>query len=298
MYVWAGCWPGGVPDRRRLLDSGMRDQARLWRAPTLPGTDVLRATYVRQAFRPHAHAEYAVGIIEQGAQSVRLGGSRQIVVAGTLALINPGEVHTGRAQTDSGWAYRMLYPPVATVLAALGGKSPPVFRAAGVNDPELYRVFLALHTALEQGGEALELESRWQVFMSALTERHAERGRCLVPARHEIRAVRRAQQLLQAYVMTGSALTLTELAQQAGLPSLPLLRAFKAATGLPPHAYQTQLRLDRARGLLTAGLPAAEVALAVGFYDQSHLGRFFRETYGVTPGQYAAGTRPWAARTS
>jgi len=276
----------------------MPDQARLWRAPSLPGTDILRATYVRQAFRPHAHAEYAIGIIEQGAQSVRLGGSRQIFVAGTLALINPGEVHTGQAQTDSGWAYRMLYPPVATVLAALGGKSPPVFRTASVNDPALYHGFLALHRALEQGSEALELDSRWQVFLSALTGRHAERGRRPVLLHRELGAVRRAQQLLQAYVMTGSALTLTELAEQAGLPSLPLLRAFKAATGLPPHAYQTQLRLDRARSLLAAGVPPAEVAFMVGFYDQSHLGRFFRETYGVTPGQYAAATRPLAARTS
>ena len=110
--------------------------------------------------------------------------------------------------------------------------------------------------------------------------------------------MRRAQQLLQACALHGIALTLTDLAEQVGLPPLALLRAFKAATGLPPYAYQTQLRLQRARGLLTAGLPAAEVALAVGFYDQSHLGRFFRTTYGVTLGQYAAATRPPAAKTS
>lgn len=36
----------------------------------------------------------------------------------------------------------------------------------------------------------------------------------------------------------------------------------------------------------------------VGFYDQSHLGRYFREAYGVTPGQYAAATRGQVARTS
>ena len=269
----------------------MPDQARLWRVPLLPGTDILQATYVRQAFRPHAHEEYAIGIIERGAQSVRFGSSRQIFAAGTLALINPGEVHTGQAQTTRGWAYRMLYPPVETVRAILGSQPQPVFRTASVDDSALYQRFLAPHVALERGGEALELGSRWQVFLTTLAGRHAEQGHRPVPLHHELGAVRRAQQILQACAVHGSALTLSTLDEQAGLPPLRLLRAFKAAAGLPPHAYQTQLRLQRARTLLAAGLPAAKVALAVGFYDQSHLGRFFRATYGVTPGQYTAARR-------
>jgi AraC-like DNA-binding protein len=287
-----------APQLISALDSGMPDQAHLWRVPSLPGTDILQATYVRQAFRPHAHEEYAIGIIEAGAQSVRLGGSQQIFASGTLALINPGEVHTGQAQTEGGWTYRMLYPPVGVVLAALGGGPSPVFRAASVNDPVLYQRFLALHRALERGGEVLELDQRWRAFVVTLTGRHAEQGHRLVPVRRELGAVRRAQQLLRTCALDGSSLTLSDLGEQAGLPPLRLLRAFKAATGLPPHAYQTQLRLERARSLLTSGLPAAEVAFMVGFYDQSHLGRFFRETYGVTPGKYGAATRRTAAKTS
>lgn len=270
---------------------GMPDQARLWRVPALPGTDILQARYILQAFRPHAHEEYAIGIIEQGAQRVRLGGSQQIFAAGTLALINPGEVHTGQAQTERGWTYRMLYPPVETVLAVLGRPSLPVFRIASVNDPALYQQFLALHRALERGGEALELESRWQLFLSALAGRHAEQRLPPVPVRREAQAVRRAQELLEDSAVAGAALSLSSLAEQTGLSALRLLRAFKAATGLPPHAYQTQLRLGRARRLLSAGLPLAEVALTAGFYDQSHLGRLFRATYGVTLGQFAAATR-------
>jgi len=276
----------------------MSDQARLWRVPALPGTDVLRATYVRHAFRPHAHGGYAIGIIERGAQSVRLGGSRQIFAQGTLALINPGEVHSGQAQTEDGWTYRMLYPPAKAVQATLGGRIVPIFRASSVNDPALYQSFPALHIALEQGGEVLELESRWQLFLQVLAERHSEQRPHFAPVRQEETAVRYVQQRLEDCALEGTAVSLTELAEQVGLPPVQLLRAFKAATGLPPHAYQTQLRVERARGLLAAGLPPAEVALAVGFYDQSHLGRFFRETYGVTPGQYAAATRPALAKTS
>ena len=58
--------------------------------------------------------------------------------------------------------------------------------------------------------------------------------------------------------------------------------------GLPPHAYQIQLRVARARELVAAGVPLAEVATMTGFADQSHLTRLFKRVVGIPPGQYAA----------
>jgi AraC-like DNA-binding protein len=80
--------------------------------------------------------------------------------------------------------------------------------------------------------------------------------------------------------------SLAELAGIAGVDRFHLLRAFRRTVGLPPHQYQTQLRLRQAKRLMLAGEPAARVAAAVGFSDQSHLIRKFKAAYGVTPGQY------------
>ena len=66
-----------------------------------------------------------------------------------------------------------------------------------------------------------------------------------------------------------------------------LVRVFRAATGLPPHAYLTQVRLQHAKRLLAAGALIAWVAADTGFTDQSHLARHFKQVTGVTPGQYA-----------
>ncbi|TDD22012.1 AraC family transcriptional regulator [Nonomuraea diastatica] len=68
-----------------------------------------------------------------------------------------------------------------------------------------------------------------------------------------------------------------------------LLRSFRRAYGLPPHAYVVQLRVRRARALLERGTPPAEAAVAAGFCDQSHLSRHFRRMVGVTPGAYQRG---------
>lgn len=98
------------------------------------------------------------------------------------------------------------------------------------------------------------------------------------------RAVALALDYLEAHFAEN--VSLAELAALAGVDRFHLLRAFRRRLGLPPHLYQTQLRLRHARRLLLAGEPAAMAAAAAGFADQSHLIRKFKATYGVTPGQY------------
>ena len=63
-------------------------------------------------------------------------------------------------------------------------------------------------------------------------------------------------------------------------------RVFHDEVGLPPHAYLTQVRVNRARRLLSQGWPITEVAFEVGFVDQSHLNKRFKRITGMTPGQY------------
>ena len=71
-----------------------------------------------------------------------------------------------------------------------------------------------------------------------------------------------------------------------GLSQFALLRAFRAETGLPPHAYLNQIRVRRARTLLDGGITPADVAMTTGFADQAHLTRHFKRVVGVPPGAY------------
>jgi len=71
-----------------------------------------------------------------------------------------------------------------------------------------------------------------------------------------------------------------------GIGPYALLRAFRAETGLPPHAYLNQIRVRRARGLLDRGVAPARAAAEAGFADQAHLTRHFKRIVGVPPGAY------------
>lgn len=81
----------------------------------------------------------------------------------------------------------------------------------------------------------------------------------------------------------------SQLAARAGMSREGFSRRFAKRHGMPPHAFRLMARLNRARELLRAGEGIAAVAADTGFADQSHLGRWFRQAFGVTPGRYRSG---------
>ena len=80
---------------------------------------------------------------------------------------------------------------------------------------------------------------------------------------------------------------LARLADLAGVHRVSLVRAFRRCFGLPPHAWQIEMRIERARERLRRGADHADLAIDLGFYDQSHFIRHFKRIVGVTPGTYA-----------
>jgi AraC-like DNA-binding protein len=64
------------------------------------------------------------------------------------------------------------------------------------------------------------------------------------------------------------------------------IRAFQREVGMTPHAWQLDLRINAARGLLDQGEPLADLALRLGFADQSHFQRAFKQRVAATPGDY------------
>ncbi len=82
-------------------------------------------------------------------------------------------------------------------------------------------------------------------------------------------------------------LSLSEVAAEAGLSVFHFARLFKQTTGLAPHQYLIQCRVERAKQMILASSVAtAAIAQQVGFCDQSHLTVHFRRIYGVTPKQF------------
>lgn len=261
----------------------LHDEVQFWRDDALPGVEARFSAYRKHAFRTHTHAEYSVGVVEQGSTVFPLGENTHSVRAGQLVLINPLEPHACNPDTSTGITYRLFYLAPGWLAGAAQTQTPPLFPRPVVDDPELFEAWRDLHLAFIATAEAGEKQARLVTCLRALVLRHAEPA----PGPHpENPAVTRAQEHMADTIGQGTLAPLDDLAQVAGLSRHHFARTFKAATGLPPHAYQLQLALEHAKGLLLSGLPISQAALDAGFADQSHFSRVFRQFTGATPGQY------------
>lgn len=206
--------------------------------------------------------------------------------AGGALLMEPGEVHVTRRLSGPA-DFRVLQVAPAYVERAareLGFAAPPHVAVPFSRAPRLVAAARRLERAVRGDATPLELESRLAAYVAALLEHCGEERRAPGVRRHL--AVRRVREHLAARY--AEPVTLDDLERAANLSRFHLIRCFAARFGLPPHAYQVQLRLIAARDRIRAGEPLAHVAADTGFADQSHLGRCFKRVCGVTPGEYRA----------
>ncbi len=154
-------------------------------------------------------------------------------------------------------------------------------------DPLVQQIGLALKTELDEGmisSSALYAESLATALSAHLLRRYnlqeyLERNVTGNPSNAVIRRV-----IDYIHDNLDQQLTLAELAFIANMSLYHFSRTFKQATGMAPHQYVLSTRIERAKALLLQGkLSVAEVALQVGFFDQSHFTRYFKRIVGVTP---------------
>lgn len=272
--------------------------SRFFRADDIAPLECLDAFYREQVFAPHFHEEYVVNALLAGAQAYRHRGGNHIAGVGALVLMNPGEVHTGECAHQQGWAYRGFYPSAALIgqlASEISGQpaATPYFRDTVVLDPQLAAQLNQLHALLRDSRDTLQRESALYAVFSQVVLRHmqiAER-----PQRPWPQAVERARQMLADCVADNLSLatlaTLATLAAAVGLSPWQLNRQFSRHLGLPPVAWRNQLRVVRARQMLAGGHSPAAAAQALGFADQPHLTRIFRQALGITPAAYQRSLR-------
>lgn len=259
------------------------------RDPT-SGTEAVRAHFRSHAYDPHFHDQVLVGVTEQGVQQFRCRKALHRSTPGRVILMEPGDVHDGEAGAPVGFIYAMLYFDPAwlrasAVLYTGGVESDGVwqFPQTVSDDPLLARAIMAAYRQVAQPESRMARDAALDRVVAMLAERFMVGS---PPQRDGAsRIARRAREAIDA--LYDRDLGLQDLAGLTGAADrFRLSRAFKAAYGLPPHAYLVQRRLNRARQMLAAGETPAAVAAGLGFADQSHLGRWFRRAFGMTPAAY------------
>jgi AraC family transcriptional regulator len=211
-------------------------------------------------------------------------------------LYAPGEPHRGSIEEGQQTLVMLLGPSILT--SAAGELYPRdryeirPFRAGEA--PVIQRLHQAVLAEFQSG------DAPGRLFLSSIA--HAMAAHLL--SRHAIisprlsskglissQALRRIDRFIDERI--GDDFDIADLAQLAGFGPQRFSQRFRATTGMSPWRYVQARRLERAKALLGAGNASiSEIALSLGYCNQSHFTNTFRKAIGVTPRAYrsASGT--------
>ena len=250
-----------------------------------PGFERVEATFATMRFAPHRHDSYAIGVTLRGVQSFGYRGTTQHSEAGCVFVIHPDELHDGRAGTDEGFGYRILYIAPRLISDALGSRALPFVNEAVTRESRLHRAICAALDAFDVPIEDLRFDDVIAELAHALAAHDPAPQSVSAKAEGAVRVAR-------AYLDEARDLPSSEtLERLTDLSRFELARQFRRCLGTSPYRYATMRRLDRAKRLIAANAPLADAAAASGFADQSHMARQFKQAYGVAPGEWRALTR-------
>ena len=197
---------------------------------------------------------------------------------------------------DAGWTYQMLYIEPQTLRELTGSEA--FFPDAMAHDRELAAAYRQLFRRLWNAPDDIAFLSDFTRLLDAIVTRYGKNAKApaLPQQVRRMASMQRVLDCIEAHLDTS--LSIDTLAAEAGLSVFHFVRTFSATFHATPHQYLQARRAARAKSLLAQRATPAEAAAASGLTDQSHLNRWFKRAYGVTPAQYQQqiGTRPRSSR--
>lgn len=277
--------------RPRSSSRSSRGDIRLVCPAGLPGVTLTKASASPASQARHAHDSLVLGLVTAGTRRIDIAGTQTLVPHGAVFALTPGQAHACAPLGADGCSYLALsiiaqaLPPELTALRLAKPR---------LDDPELAGLLGRLAEALNSACGLLEQQSLLAECLERLAGHRlpgggpSEEGTNTAPT-SMADAVHAARQRLEKSPEEG--VDLASLAAGCAVSMFALHRAFTRVVGLPPHAFQTHLRLRRAKELLRGGASLADAALASGFCDQAHMTRHFARAVGLTPAEYAKAHR-------
>jgi AraC-like DNA-binding protein len=261
----------------------MTELVHVSRIAGLTGFELLEVQRSERTWRL-VNERYCISVMLSGRTTYRYRGKSYEKTRGDITLHEPGEAYASSAQRGKGRAITFFLRP-ELVAIMVDSARPPHFRPGPSNDVRLVAAFTKVAAAVRTGHAPIQAQlCLIDALDAAMTSRRERSNERLLPRDWEHPAVRKAKKRLHEAALAG--IPLSDLASEARVHPLHLVRLFRKEVGMPPHAYSVALRVARARELLNKGRTATEVAAMLGYFDQSHLSRHFKAALSMTPGRY------------
>ncbi|EXU55938.1 bacterial regulatory helix-turn-helix s, AraC family protein [Acinetobacter baumannii 24845_10] len=262
-----------------------------WQDRRMPYVETRRSCFGRTCYKSHSHPTFSIGAIDEGNSVFQSSfGTAQKISAGTLVIVPAHVEHSCNPMPNQAWSYQMLHLDLAWLNQLYSEFQEqgldlhiPQHKPLIIKDESLYEAFTEMNETL--------FDAQKLIFEKEQSLLH-----CLIHLllpHFILEEIQKPQYLYKDFlnlidVISSSEgfISLEELAQRVGLSRYAIIRLLKANVGLTPHAFQINLKINQAREQLKQGVPLAELAVNLGFSDQSHFHKAFKAHTGVTPRQF------------
>ena len=265
------------------------DTQAFWRDPALPFVESRRACQSWACYKPHHHPTFSIGAVDGGTSVFTGAPSGPVLLSpGTLVFIPASRVHACNPAPNTAWSYQMLHLDAPWLQAVrreyLRTESMEDEPVRIVTDPMIYARLCRLNALLFGEADPIEKEA---ALIEFVVDYDSEQGLFIERPLVSSNLPEQIQPALDyLYTQPTVSTTLDKLAALAGMSRYQVIRAFRAVTGMTPHAWQLNQRVNLAREWVQSEDSLADVAQNLGFADQAHFQRVFKAHAGVTPGRF------------
>ena len=280
--------PDTMPASTVCIDTGCATP-KFWRDAQLPFIEARAIADGRKVcYARHSHEIFSIGAITSGCCTYLHEKTSHSISAGTVVLMNPGDVHACNPVEDQLWSYVMLYVD-AQWLAGIqqgfteetGGMFQPI-ASTHTQSTALFHGLTGLYAQLVSPHlEVLAKHEAAILFFTAMQQALGSSVALRKPV--NVRVERAAEYIDEHFLRT---IRLQDICTAASLSEAYLIRAFEQHYHMTPHAYLINRRIQHAQAQLREGALIADIAQQTGFADQAHFQRVFKKYLAATPGQY------------
>lgn len=265
-----------------------------WRDKSLPYIELRHVPDGHNVtYAAHSHKEWSIGAILGGESEFLCADRRHEVAQGDIVIMNPNVVHNCNPLPKSPWAYYMMHLDVswlASFLHQSGVIQEKIFQPTRIDtlhEDDLYVGFIKLAQILMYNQDNTITSEDKDVHIKAyFTELfyYIDRANPHQEQQKPAKSIVEVATYLDEHYLED--ISIEQLSEKFALSTGYLVRTFKKHFNLSPHAYRLNKRIQMGQVALKSGVSIIDAAQEVGFSDQAHFHRTFKQRVAATPKQY------------
>ncbi|BAY84158.1 AraC family transcriptional regulator [Calothrix parasitica NIES-267] len=272
-----------------MINTNTYQKRRVWQPKYIENIEIAYRDSFCFNLPAHFHEELEITLMQGSNWNFGYRGEKFTVPPFSFTLTQPGEAHKASFESHFNCTFyglRIKTDLLQQLTQEIKGnyQGLPFFSTPVASDKELSQLIFRFHMLVKDSKESiLTQQSLLLKILETLILRYTQNSPNLKKIGKENQSIQRVKEYLNDNYAQN--ISLEELAGIANFSPFYLNRVFHKQVGIPPHKYQTQVRIARAKTLLN-NLSISQVAVKTGFSSQSHFGLHFKKVMGVTPKQY------------